>query len=145
MTVQGRTMDFNSPSALTQNRTTTPKAVYDPRIVGNDMGLWVMGKTWVRYVEEISADLQEDILNGGNENYLLLQGLAALLSGQSVAAQTAFKAAQTKKSTDVLPMLGLGTASVIAGDDEQAAAYYRQALQIMPNNKTAKKNLKVLE
>jgi len=145
MTVQGRTMDFNSPSALTQNRTTTPKAVYDPRIVGNDMGLWVMGKTWIRYVEDISADLQEDILNGGNENYLLLQGLAALLGGQSGQAVQSFSSAQAKNTKDVLPLLGLGTASVIAGNDEQAAVYYRQVLQIAPNNKTAKKNLKVLE
>ncbi len=145
MTLQGRTMDFNSPNALTQNRTTAPKAVYDPRIVGNDMGLWVMGKTWVRYVEDISADLQEEILNGGNENYLLLQGLAALLSGQSGQAKEAFLSAQAKNAKDVLPLLGLGTAAVIDGNDEQAATYYRQALQIVPGNKTAKKNLKVLE
>ena len=38
MTLQGRTMDYASPSALTQDRTSAPKAVYDPRIVGNDMG-----------------------------------------------------------------------------------------------------------
>jgi len=145
MTLQGRTMDYNSPTALTQNRTTTPKAVYDPRIVGNDMGLWVMGKTWVRYVEEISSDLQEMILKNGNENYLLLQGLAALLAGQGARAQAAFSAAQQKNQTDVLPLLGQGTAAVVAGDDVQAAAYYRQALQVAPTNKTAKKNLKVLE
>ena len=145
MTLQGRTMDYASPTALTQNRTTTPKAVYDPRIVGNDMGLWVMGKTWVRYVEDISNDLQEEILAGGNENYLILQGLAALLAGQGARAQANFTAAQQKNPTDVLPLLGQGTAFVVAGDDEQAAKYYRQVLQLQPDNKTAKKNLKVLE
>ncbi len=145
MTLQGRTADYASPSALTQNRTTTPKAVYDPRLVGNDMGLWVMGKTWVRYVEDIAADLQEAVRTGEDGDYLLLQGLAALLSGQSVQAQEAFAAAGQKNPADVLPLLGQGTAYVVSGDDAQAAAYYRRALQLQPGNKTAKKNLKILE
>ena len=145
MTLQGQTLDYMSANALTQNRTTTPKAVYDPRIVGNDMGLWVMGKTWVRYVEDIANDLQEEVRAGGDENYLILQGLAALLSGSGGQAQAAFEAAHAKNPTDVLPLLGQGTAYVVAGDDEQAAAYYRKALQADPKNKIAKKNLKVLE
>ena len=44
-----------------------------------------------------------------------------------------------------LPLLGLGTAAVIAAQDEAAASYYRQALEKDPGNKTAKRNLNVLE
>lgn len=145
MTLQARTLDYNSPAALTQNHTTAPKAVYDPRIVGNDMGLWVMGKTWVRYVQDISDDLQEAVLAGKGENYVLLQGLAALLSGQVERARAAFNAVQQANPVDVLALLGQGTAEVMAGNDAQAAAYYRQVLQVVPTNKTAKNNLKVLE
>lgn len=145
MTLQGRTMDFASPTALTQNRTTTPKAVYDPRIVGNDMGLWVMGKTWVRYVEEIRPELQEKAHSSNPVEYTLLQGLAALLAGQANAAAAAFTAAQQRAPTDILPLLGLGTAAVINADDSAAASYYRQALTQDAANKTARRNLKILE
>lgn len=145
MALQGRTLDFRSPSALTQHRTAPPKAVYDPRIVGNDMGLWVMGKSWVRYVEEIENDLQEEVLNEKGTEYLLLQGLAGLVSGQAGLAAHAFAEAQQKSPQDPLPLLGLGTAAVINADDELAKTYYGQALSADPENKTAKKNLKVLE
>jgi len=145
MALQGRTADYRAPSALTQNRSHTPKAVYDPRIVGNDMGLWVMGKSWVRYVEEIETDLQEEVLNKKAPEYLILQGLAGLLSGSSVEAEKAFLEASAQNPQDVLPWLGLGTAAVIDGDESRAKAYYLRALQTDPENKTAKKNLKVLE
>ena len=145
MTLQGRTMDYNSPSALTQERTTAPKAVYDPRIVGNDMGLWVMGKTWTRYVDEISTDLKDAAQTSGQTEYLILQGLAALLMGQADSARAAFSEAQTRAPQDILPLLGLGTAAVIAADDDTAIKYYQQVLTLQPANKTAKRNLKILE
>ena len=57
MSLQGRTMDYAAASALTQDNTAAPKAVYDPRIVGNDMGLWVMGRTWLSFVEDAEEEL----------------------------------------------------------------------------------------
>lgn len=145
MTLQGRTMDYASPAALTQDRAAPPKAVYDPRIVGNDMGLWVMGKTWVKYVDEIDADLREQVLANPSAQYLTLQGLAALLGGDASAASQAFDAARAKAPSDPLALLGLGTAAVMSDDDDLAMQYYRQALDVQPDNKTAKRNLKVLE
>lgn len=145
MTLQGRTMDYASPSALTQSRSAPPKAVYDPRIVGNDMGLWVMGKTWLRYVDEIEADLNERVLQTPSAEYYILQGLASLLAGNASAAVKAFEAARGLNASDALPLLGLGTAAVMAGDDSSAAAYYRLALEKDSKNKTARRNLKVLE
>ena len=145
MTLQGRTLDYASPAALGLNRTTAPKAVYDPRIVGNDMGLWLMGKTWVRYVQEIQTDLAELVRQQPSNEYVILQGLAALLGGDAAAAGAAFAAAQAHHPQDILPLLGLGTAAVIAGDDAQAAAQYRAVLQLSPENKTARRNLKILE
>ncbi len=145
MTLQGRTMDYASPSALTQERTAPPKAVYDPRIVGNDMGLWVMGKTWMRYVEEISTELQEKTPTNTTVEYTLLRGLAALLAGQAGQAEQAFTQAKNQAPADVLPWLGLGTAAVVAGDDSTAITQYQQALVVQPGNKTAKRNLKILE
>ncbi len=145
MTLQGRTMDYASPSALTQNRTAPPKAVYDPRIVGNDMGLWVMGKTWVRYVDEIGMDLDEQVAQTPTPLYLSLQGLAGLLAGNASAAAQSFERARDKAPSDPLPLLGLGTASVMADDDAAAVSYYKEALAKDPGNKTAKRNIGVLE
>lgn len=145
MTLQGRTMDYASASALTQDRSAPPKAVYDPRIVGNDMGLWLIGKTWMKYVDEIEAELSEQTQENAAAEWLMLHGLAALLGGNASGAQAAFDAARERAQTDPLPLLGLGTAAVIAGDDSQALAQYRRALTLAPDNKTAKRNIAILE
>lgn len=142
LSLQGRTADFASPRALTQNDGAPPKAVYDPRIVGNDMGLWVMGKTWLRFVDEAAEELQDYRCPAGNI-CALLTGLAGLARGDA-AAQSSFEEA-VRSAADPLGWLGLGTAAVVAGADEAAQNYYRRALEADPANKTALRNLKVLE
>ncbi len=144
LSLQGRTADFASPHALTSANTSAPKAVYDPRIVGNDMGLWVMGKTWLKLVDEASEDLQEFSPQCPVGNICaLLTGLAGLAGGDASSAQAAFAQAALTPD-DPLAWLGLGTARVVAGDDAAAETYYRRALQAAPGNKTAVRNLKVL-
>ena len=145
LSMQGRTVDFASPSALTQNNLTAPKAVYDPRIVGNDMGLWVMGRTWIFFVEDAAAELQESLSVCLPDNLCdLLSGVAALARGNSGEAKQAFLAAQSKSPQDELPWLGLGTAAVVAGQDDEARTHYERALRLAPKNKIAARNLKVL-
>lgn len=143
LSLQGRTADYAAPGALTQHRTTAPKAVYDPRIVGNDMGLWVMGRTWLKFVREAEEDLQEYTCTTGNI-CALLKGLAALARGNAAAARENFDEAAMQNSHDALAQLGLGTAAVIADDDESARQFYRRALELDSKNKTAKRNLKIL-
>ncbi len=144
MTLQGRTMDYNVPTALTEQRTTAPKAVYDPRIVGNDMGLWVMGKTWVRYVAEIQAELRDPAV-AKQQEYLILQGLADLLTGQAAQAEAVFAEAHQAHTQDILPLLGLGTAAVIQDQETQGLSYYKQVLQVAPTHKVATRNIQILE
>ena len=144
LSLQGRTMDFNSPSALTQNRTTAPRAVYDPRIVGNDMGLWVMGRTWVGFVHEAQEELQESTQCSTDNTCDLLRGIAGLALGNAGSAAQFFERAQAQNAQDALALLGLGTAEVIAGNDEKAVAFYQRALEADSTNKVAQKNLKVL-
>ncbi len=144
LSLQGRTADFASPYALTSANTSAPKAVYDPRVVGNDMGLWVMGKTWLKLVDEAAEELQEFSPQCPKGNVCaLLTGLGGLARGDAPAAQAAFLTASSV-SRDPLAWLGLGTASVVAGDDASAQHYYRRALEAAPGNKTALRNLKVL-
>lgn len=145
LSMQGRTVDFASPSALTQNNLNAPKAVYDPRIVGNDMGLWVMGRTWIFFVDDAAAELQESLPVCAADNLCeLLTGVAALARGNSAQAKQAFLSAQNKIPQDELPWLGLGTASVVAGQDDEARTHYERALRLAPKNKIAARNLKVL-
>ena len=143
LSLQGRTADYAAPGALTQTRTTPPKAVYDPRIVGNDMGLWVMGRTWLKFVQEAEQDLQE--FTCPSENMCsLLTGLAALAQGNSQLAREEFEKVSSRYPQEVLAPLGLGTAAVIAGNDDEAISFYRQALVLDPANRTAARNLKIL-
>lgn len=145
LSMQGRTLDYASPSALTQNRTTTPKAVYDPRIVGNDMGLWVMGRGWVSFVEEANEILQEYDACPQDGFCELLKGVAALAGGNGRGATQIFEKFSQAHPQDPLGWLGRGTAAVIDAQDEEARAFYQHALEVAPENKVARKNLKVLE
>ncbi len=142
LSLQGRTADHAAPHALTQNGT-VPKAVYDPRIVGNDMGLWVMGRSWLEFVTDAQEELQEYTCSNGNLCELL-KGLAGLAQGNGAAAQTYFERAVQISSTDELAELGLGTVYVVEGEDEKAREHYLRALELDPHNKTAARNLKVL-
>ena len=144
LSLQGRTMDFNSPSALSQNRTAAPRAVYDPRIVGNDMGLWVMGRTWLGFVHDAQEDLQDFSACPPDNTCDLLRGLAELAAGNARAGAVFFERAARQNPQDALALLGQGTAAVIADDEPAAIAFYRRALEAAPQNKVAAKNLKVL-
>lgn len=141
LSLQGRTPDYDSPRALTQQNNVPPKAVYDPHIVGNDMGLWVMGRTWLKFVSEAEEELQEFECPSGNTCFLL-QGLAALARGG--AAAPFFEQASRLVPADPLAQLGLGTAAVVADNVAAAREYYNAALQREPSNKTAQRNLKIL-
>lgn len=144
LSMQGRTLDYNSPAALTQNRTAPPKAVYDPRIVGNDMGLWVMGRTWLMFVEDAAEDLQEYKHCPSDDTCDLLRGLANLARGNGGAATADFTRAAQVQPNDPLAQLGFGTAAIIDGEDSAAIRAYQRALELDPKNKVAAKNLKIL-
>lgn len=146
LSMQGRTADYASPSALTQANQRAPKAVYDPRIVGNDMGLWVMGRSWLKFVDEALEELADYHPSCPADGTCeLLTGLGFLAGGNASSARQAFEESLQKNPADVLPYLGLGTAWVVSGNDEAAKQQYSQALQIRPGNKTALRNLKILE
>ena len=145
MSLQGRTMDYEAPHALTQDNSAPPKAVYDPRIVGNDMGLWVMGRSWLMCVGEAAAELDEYTQGPADDTCTLLTGLAALARGNALQAQQDFLQASEQFPSDPLAWLGLGTAAVVSGDDALAKTYYERALQAAPKNKIAARNLKILE
>ena len=120
---------------------------YDPRAVGNDMGLWVTGRNWVRFVYEIAPDIEDrigDKTDAGKQadtfDYILL-GLAALTLGKGDEGLKNFDAALAQDGGNEIAMLGKGTAYIILGREDDAAAVYEQVLALNPKNKIAKNNL----
>lgn len=120
------------------------KATYDPRIVGNDMGLWVIGKSWLNLVQEAQEDLQE-YSSQTPDICPLLMGVSYLAQGNANQALTEFNKITNLDTNNYLAWLGVGTAYVILGQEKQAKDAYEKALVIQPKNKVATRNLKILK
>ncbi|HOX22489.1 MAG TPA: tetratricopeptide repeat protein, partial [Elusimicrobiales bacterium] len=121
------------------------RVAYNPRMVGNDMGLWVKGMGWVELVNEALP-----VLNGSSTGPAasaereLAQGLAHVILGQPEQAAKCFERAYALGSK-VPASLGLAVASVILGDETAAIEYCEKALRLDPGNEIAKTNLKWLK
>ena len=137
-------------SGSTTSNSTTPKysvkggkAAYNPRVVGNELGLWVMGRGWLKFAYDIVNDVEEKALeNKTAENYLVL-GLNYLVLGEGYGAYENFLLA-IKKGAKIEGYLGAGAAQIIMGDENLAIKFYKKVLEIDPKNKIASKNLQWL-
>jgi len=107
------------------------KALYKPRDVGNDMGLWVMGDNWLDNVSEAIDEMDESSGPAGSGP---LKGLGYLLLGEHSQALDEFS------DGAALAALGRSAAWVEAGSDEKALAECLEALRLDPSNKTALAN-----
>ncbi|MBI4056521.1 MAG: tetratricopeptide repeat protein [Elusimicrobia bacterium] len=120
---------------------------YQPRDVGNDLGLWVMGTGWMDLVHEVLPELQGSFQERGSaksaEWYLAL-GLGQILLGDSDSAREAFSGAISRDAHSWRAYLGQGVAYLIDGDEEKALESYKKVLEINPKSKGAKQNLKWL-
>jgi tetratricopeptide (TPR) repeat protein len=107
------------------------KAIYNPRDVGNDMGLWVMGDNWL---DNVSEALEEMDGAGSAGDLRLLRGLGYLLLGEHGLALDEFS------GDGVQAALGRSAAWVEAGSDDKALAECLAALKLDPANRTALAN-----
>lgn len=138
-------------SGETSNNNTTPKysvkggkAAYNPRVVGNELGLWVMGKGWLKFAYDVVYDIEERTLeNPTAENYLAL-GLCYLTLGEGRGAYESFSQA-IKKGAKIEGYLGAGASQVVLGDEKLAIKFYKKVLALDSENKVARKNLEWLE
>jgi len=117
-----------------------PGAVYKPRDVGNDMGLWVMGTNWLENVEDAMEDLQGLPRTAQDARLGILQGLGRLILGEPDAALSALDGVPASAATD----LGRCVAWVEKGSQDRALAACQDALQKEPKNKIALANKKWL-
>ena len=128
-------LNFNIETSAPERKGAGNRALYKPRDVGNDMGLWVMGDSWLDNAAEAMEELEDSSLDGLG----LLKGLGFLLLGEHAAALEEFS------GPGALDALGRGAAWVEAGSEEKALAEYAQALRADPGNKTAAANKGWLE
>ena len=134
------------PSSISTMRNNS-KAGYNPYMVGNDMGLWVAGKGWIKFMEDILPTATTRFeRNQTFENSLLL-ALAHLTLGQGQEAIKILETTQIKAQTPqekALAYLAQGTAFVVLGDEAHAKEFYALALKEDPENKIIKSNIAIL-
>lgn len=129
-------LNFNiETSAPSGRRDPGAKALYKPRDVGNDMGLWVVGDSWL----DNAAEAVEELEAAPGAGLELLRGLGYLLLGEHALALDEFSGG------GALAALGRGAAWVEAGRAEKALAEYAEALRLEPGNAVAAANKGWLE
>ena len=124
------------------------KAGYNPYMVGNDMGLWVAGKGWMRFMEDILPSANIRFENDKTFENSLLLALVYLTLGQGQEAIKILETTQTKAQNaqqKALVYLAQGTASIVMGDETHAKELYALALKEDPENKIIKSNIAILE
>ncbi|MFA5160756.1 MAG: tetratricopeptide repeat protein [Elusimicrobiales bacterium] len=119
------------------------KAVYNPRMVGNDMGLWVMGSGWLELVSEVRPSLASLPQSETDPARWSAAGLAHLILGEAGPALEKFSRAGELGAKETA-LMGSAVAWTIMGKEDEAAKCLKEALDLNPGNQTAQENLKWL-
>lgn len=118
-----------------------PKASYQPRQVGNDLGLWVMGTGWMDLVEEILPEANEDNPHPDQPLWWVIDGLAYAALGNGRLALESFERALKLDPKEETALLGKSVAMVELGREADAIAAYKEVLAVNPKNRAAKDGL----
>ncbi|MFH1618303.1 MAG: tetratricopeptide repeat protein [bacterium] len=117
---------------------------YQPRAVGNDMGLWVMGSSWMELVlegletgESLSASYGKGVIEAA-------AGLGRLIAGEPDEAMEKFMEAGSSGERE-LALLGAVAAWIEKGDEARAAELCSEVLKLNPQSRVAADNLKWLK
>lgn len=142
----GMNLTFTHPSDVGRadaNPANQPKVSFEPRRVGNDMGLWVMGTGWMALVAEVLPE-NGDAPPKDDADWWTAVGLAHAAVGEGQRAMEAFMNATRVDPRSPTAWLGRGVASVMTGDEDGAVAALRRALALDPKSKAAADGLKWL-
>ena len=141
----GMNLTFTRPVSAGRADSENPaKVSYQPRQVGNDMGLWVIGTGWMALVAEVLPESGEKPEHPDDADWWAATGLAYAAVGDGQRADTSFRRATELDPVSVPAWLGRGVSSVMIGDETGAIAALRKALEIAPKNKAAADGLKWL-
>lgn len=125
----------------------SPKVSYEPRQVGNDMGLWVIGTSWMSLVEEVlpeAGDNPEHPEHPEQSDWWVATGLGYATIGDGQRALTAFERACELDRKNEAALLGRGVAFVMTGNEQAAIESYREVLKLNSRNRPAGDGLKWL-
>jgi tetratricopeptide (TPR) repeat protein len=123
---------------------TPPKVSYEPRQVGNDLGLWVIGTGWMGLVEEALPEAGESPAHPEQSDWWVSTGLGYAILGDGQRALAAFEDAVRLDPGNVPAWLGRSVAAVMTGDEPGAVSALNRALAVDPRNRAAKDGLKWL-
>jgi len=141
----GMNLTFTRPVPAGRGDAEAPSKVsYQPRQVGNDMGLWVIGTGWMALVAEVLPEAGEKPDHPDDADWWTATGLAHAAVGEGQRADSAFRRASELDPASVPAWLGRGVSAVMIGDEAGAVAALRRALEISPKNKAASQGLKWL-
>ena len=143
-------LDINTDVDIANDLNGTPQpssktVVYNPRDVGNDMGLWIIGTAWLDLVKDIMPSVIEKTSNDKfvrSENWLI-NGLGYVILARPRKAIECFNNAVKMGQAEV-GFLGLSAAFIELGREDEAKKYNLKVLRINPKNEIAKRNLKWL-
>ncbi|MBI5882003.1 MAG: tetratricopeptide repeat protein [Elusimicrobia bacterium] len=121
------------------------KVSFQPREVGNDMGLWVIGTGWMTLVEEMLPEAGTELPRTDDPDWWVAAGLGYATLGDGQRAMSAFERALQFDPRHEVALLGRGVAAVMTGDETRALADYRRVLQLNPRNRAASEGLKWLQ
>jgi len=120
------------------------KVSFEPRQVGNDLGLWVIGTGWMGLVEEALPESGEAPSQPEQSDWWMATGLGYAALGDGQRALSAFERAVQLDAANAAAWLGRGVAAVMTGDEAGAVAALRAALRVDPKNRAASDGLKWL-
>jgi tetratricopeptide (TPR) repeat protein len=144
----GMNLSFTDPNPTLSDpskRKKRGRTSFQPRDVGNDMGLWVKGTGWMALVDEVLTRRGEKMRHSQHAAWWVIEGIGLATLGEAGRAAEAFARALELEPNNELAHLGAGVVRVISGDETGAIAAYRRALEINPKNRAARDGLRWLE
>jgi len=140
----GMNLTYTRPSDARADSAEPPKVTYEPRQVGNDMGLWVIGTGWMALVAEVLPETGDKPEHPGDADWWIATGLAHVAVGEGQHAAEDFVRATELDPRSATAWLGRGVAAAITGDEPGAIAALKKVLVLEPKNKAAADGLQWL-
>jgi len=136
--------DSNPRPSSSMEASSGGRVTFDPRAVGNDMGLWVVGKAWVDLINEVLPDFAKDTGDSSSSARLLVAGLGHIILGEPDKALSFFEKIKSGPDMDGRH-LGAAVAWVESGGEDRAVTECEKALKANPKSAVAAENLKWLK
>ncbi|MFH1283398.1 MAG: tetratricopeptide repeat protein [bacterium] len=148
MTIDYKDRDNNlsQASGSSKNKKSDKKRLmYQPRVVGNDLGLWVLGSHWLLLVHETIDMLSKKLNSNSSWEEQLGLAIAYLQAGFAWQALDILNMLKLRMPEEVIINQGLIVAYVELGEWDRVNKELDEILQLEPRNDYAQEIKKWLE